>query len=195
MSDGKRVVWDIADPTRPESIFHPLLADHAKVVAPDGFAPIPPNALPALFYPLLNLTSSTPCENPYHVAASLIAQLLPREINDKNMIQFLAFLSQLDPRYRRLLEEKDPRAMLLLVYWHSKLARFEAWWLKQRALVEGKAICIYLERECADDPMIMELVEFPKRILFQATGTTSMKMGNVLDVTDGNTVRNWAEVR
>ncbi|KAH7144384.1 hypothetical protein B0J13DRAFT_43792 [Dactylonectria estremocensis] len=170
MSDGKRAVWDIADPTRPDSIFHPLLADQAVNVAPNGLAPIPPDVLPASFYPLFDLASSTACTNPYHVATSILAQLLPREMNDKTVIQFLSFLSQLDPRFRRLLEDKDPRALLLLVYWLARLASFEAWWLNQRALIEGKAICIYLERDCADDALIMELVQYPKKLLFKIPG-------------------------
>ncbi|KAF7547680.1 hypothetical protein G7Z17_g7554 [Cylindrodendrum hubeiense] len=184
MSDGKRVVWDLADPTRPESIFHPLVADHGKHIAPNGFAPIAPNALPASFYPLFNLASSTASTNPYHVAASVLAQLLAREVNDETVIQFLSFLSQLDPRYRLLLEEKDPRALLLLSYWFAQLAGFETWWLSQRALVEGKAVCIYLERECADDPIIMELLEFPKRLLFKKAGGTNATMNASLNGTE-----------
>ncbi|KPM35017.1 hypothetical protein AK830_g11558 [Neonectria ditissima] len=189
MSDGKRVVWDIADPTRPESVFHPLLADHARHVAPDGQRPIPPAALPAPFYPLYDLVASTPCANPYHVAASLMAQLMQIEVNDTSVIQFLSFLSQLDPRYRRLLEDKDPRAMLLLAYWYAKIVGFKAWWLNRRALVEGQAICIYLERECADDQMIMELLEFPKAILFKGKLEQGRPMGRVLGVTEGSTVQ------
>ncbi|KAK7407958.1 hypothetical protein QQX98_009875 [Neonectria punicea] len=194
MSDGKKVVWHITDPTRPESVFNPLLADHALYVAPDGQAPIPPTALPAPFYPLYDLSESTPDANPYHVAASLMAQLLDLEANDYSVIQFLAFISQLDPRYRRLLELKDPRAMLLLAYWHAKVVGFKAWWLNRRAVVEGQAICIYLERECADDPMIMELLEFPKASLFKGTAGYDKSMDRVLDIKEEITLRGGEEV-
>lgn len=44
MSDGKKVVWNLADPTRQESIFHELLAE--KTSMPDGTKEIPPDVLP-----------------------------------------------------------------------------------------------------------------------------------------------------
>ncbi|CAM1509868.1 Fc.00g002030.m01.CDS01 [Cosmosporella sp. VM-42] len=164
MSDGKKVVWHIADPTRPDSMFHPLVNDHSTRDIPDGFAPISPSALPSSIYSLYNLNTSSPTGNPYHVAASIIAQLLPREIDDDNIIIFLTFISQLDPRYRRLLEEKDPRAMLLLAWWYSQTVVHRVWWLRQRSLMEGQAIIIYLEKHCQDEPRIIELLDFPRGV-------------------------------
>ncbi|KAI5457627.1 hypothetical protein BGZ63DRAFT_363863 [Mariannaea sp. PMI_226] len=167
MSDGKRAVWPITDPSRPESIFHPLILDHRKLSAPNGLAPIPATALPALFYPLCNLTNSTPVSNPYHIAASIVGQLLPREPDEERLIEYLSFTSQLDIRFRTLLEIKDKPAMLLLAYWYAMLTRFPRWWLSQRAKIEGKAICIYMDRECPDDAVIMELLEFPRSMFFR----------------------------
>ncbi|KAM0393234.1 hypothetical protein ACHAPZ_010481 [Fusarium culmorum] len=163
MSDGKKVVWNLADPTRQESIFHELLAE--KTSMPDGTKEIPPDVLLGIFYSVFNLdASSSASTNPYHTAASLLAQLLPREITDNTVIQFLSFLTQLDPRFRKLLEEKDPRAMVLLAWWYTKAAVHSSWWMQRRSLVEGQAICIYLERYCTDVEGICELVKFPKRV-------------------------------
>ncbi|KAF5248189.1 hypothetical protein FAUST_372 [Fusarium austroamericanum] len=145
MSDGKKVVWNLADPTRQESIFHELLAE--KTSMPDGTKEIPPDVLPSIFYSVFNLdASSSVSTNPYHTAASLLAQLLPREITDNTVIQFLSFLTQLDPRFRKLLEEKDPRAIVLLAWWYTKAAVHSSWWMQRH--VEG----------------ICELVKFPKRV-------------------------------
>lgn len=162
MSDGKKVVWHLADPARKDSIFHELLVEREGL--PDGTKPIPQDALPAVFYTTFNLNASTVETNPYHISCSLLAQLLPREITDNNIVQFLSFLTQLDPRYRKLLEEKDPRAMILLAWWYTKAAAHSSWWMQRRSLVEGQAICIYLERYCSHVEGIKELVEFPKSV-------------------------------
>ncbi|RBR20678.1 uncharacterized protein FIESC28_05195 [Fusarium coffeatum] len=162
MSDGKKVVWHLADPTRKESIFHELLGEREGL--PDGTKPIPADALPAVFYTTFNLNASTVETNPYHISCSLLAQLLPREINDNTVVQFLSFLTQLDPRYRKLLEKKDPRAMILLAWWYTKAAAHSSWWMQRRSLVEGQAICVYLEGYCLHVKGIKELVEFPKSV-------------------------------
>ncbi|RGP79253.1 hypothetical protein FLONG3_2689 [Fusarium longipes] len=180
MSDGKKVVWNLADPTRQESIFHELLAERSCM--PDGTKGIPPDVLPDVFYGVFNLdASSSVLTNPYHTAASLLAQLLPREITDDTVIQFLSFLTQLDPQYRKLLEEKDPRAMVLLAWWYTKAAAHSSWWMQRRSLVEGQAICVYLERYCLHVEGIRELVEFPKKafeICCRTGSTTTEESGS-----------------
>ncbi|KAF4459542.1 Sterol regulatory element binding [Fusarium albosuccineum] len=163
LSDGKKVVWNITDPTRKESIFHELILDLDNM--PFGNKPVPPKALPPIFYTMFNLSpESSATSNPYHIAASLLAQLLPRDINDNTVIQFLAFLTQLDPRYRKLLEQKDPKAMVLLAWWYAKAVAHRSWWMQRRSLIEGQAICIYLEKYCKHVEGIQELVQFPKRV-------------------------------
>ncbi|KAF4991064.1 hypothetical protein FGRMN_8089 [Fusarium graminum] len=163
MSDGKKVVWKLADPTRNGSIFQPLLSERDNM--PDGNLPILPGTLPDIFYPMFDLgPSSTAENNPYHIAVSLLAQLLPHKIDDNTIIHFLTFLSQLDPRYRQLLEEKDAKAMVLLAWWYTKAAAHSSWWMQRRSLIEGQAICIYLERYSMHVEGIQELVQFPKRI-------------------------------
>lgn len=169
MSDGKKAVWEIVDPSRTESIYHPLLEalKGPGLSIPDGSAPIPPFILPPAFYALCNImpeSCSSPETNPYHVAVSIIAQLIPLSLNDDTVLHFLAFISQMDPSFRRLLEAKDPRAMLLLAWWYGKVCIRGSWWLQRRAVVEGQAICIFLERECGSDEDMMSLVEYPKRM-------------------------------
>jgi hypothetical protein len=169
MSDGKKAVWKIADPTRKDSVFHQLLKEWDGI--PDGSRPIPPGALPTMFYEAFDIgPSSTAQNNPYHVAASLLAQLLPRRIDDNTVIQFLTFLTQLDPRYRKLLEEKDPKAMVLLAWWYTKAAAHSSWWMQRRSVVEGLAVCIYLEINCEHEAVIQELVKFPRRVFDACRG-------------------------
>ncbi|PTB65025.1 hypothetical protein BBK36DRAFT_1203920 [Trichoderma citrinoviride] len=165
MGHGKRAVWSITDPTRPESVFHnildntPMQRNHFATSAP-----IPPDALPKAFYTVFNLSSSPEdiLGNPYHSPCSILATIWNIRINDDNVIFFLSFITQIDPRYRSLVEEKDPRALLLLLYWHSIVMHHDKWWLRRRCDVEARAILIYVERNCADDEDIMELLEVPR---------------------------------
>lgn len=189
MGDGKKAVWDIVDPLRPDSAFRGMGEELARNPAPNGSGPIPPGVLPPLFYPVFGLVSPEypdslvsspesavavgpnpwsplpPNENPYHVPACLIAHILNHTINSRNMLRFMTFMTQVGAEYKRLLGARDKRALLLMAWWYAKTAPAEAWWLRRRCLVEGLAVCELLRRECADDPRMMELLEFPKREL------------------------------
>ncbi|KAL6895237.1 hypothetical protein HDV57DRAFT_520628 [Trichoderma longibrachiatum] len=165
MGHGKRAVWSITDPSRPDSVFHGIL--DKTPMQHNSFAtsaPIPPDALPKAFYTVFNLSSSPEgiLTNPYHSPCSILATLWNLPIDDDNVLYFLSFITQIDPSYRALVEEKDFRALLLLLYWHSLVMHHDRWWLRRRCDVEARAILIYLERNCADDENIMELLEVPR---------------------------------
>ncbi|KAF3056974.1 hypothetical protein CFAM422_012509 [Trichoderma lentiforme] len=165
MGHGKRAVWNITDPNRPDSVFHNLL-NQTPMQNPIDPSVIVPDSLPPLFYSVFDLSAtSSPETNPYHTACAIISALSVNPINDDTVILFLSFITQIDPSYRSLIEEKDPRALLLLLYWHSMVVPEKRWWLRRRCIVEGKAILMYLERYCADDGDIMELLQVPKRRL------------------------------
>ncbi|KAK1241965.1 hypothetical protein MKX07_007788 [Trichoderma sp. CBMAI-0711] len=165
MGHGKRAVWSITDPSRPDSVFHNIL--DKTPMQHNSFAtsaPIPPDALPKAFYTVFNLSSSPKdiVKNPYHSPCSILATLWNTPIDDDNVLYFLSFITQIDPSYRALVEEKDPRALLLLLYWHTLVMPHDRWWLRRRCDVEARAILIYLERNCADDEEIMDLLEVPR---------------------------------
>lgn len=166
MGHGKKVVWNMADPTRPDSLFSRMTAYQSRDPPPSGSSPIRPHTLPVLFYSVFDIgPSSTAANNPYHVAAALISQLLPVVPTPYNVHHFLSFLSQIDARYQVLLQKKDPRAMILLLYWMAKIVTYPMWWTRRRTLYEGLAICIYIERYCGDGPELMQLIAYPRAVL------------------------------
>lgn len=184
MGHGKKAVWEIADPTRPDSLFTKMTAYQTRDPPPNGSSPIRPHALPALFYSVFNLgPSSTADNNPYHVACALISQLLPVGPKPENVHHFFSFLSQIDTRFQMLLQDKDPRAMILLLYWMCKMVTYPMWWTRRRCLYEGLAIGIYIERHCGDDPELMQLIAYPRAVLSAVyTGVEDGKNENfVLD--------------
>ncbi|KAL3956022.1 hypothetical protein ACCO45_008868 [Purpureocillium lilacinum] len=150
LGHGKTAVWHVADPSRPESVFHRLGESLARDPPPDGHLPVDWDALPPLF---------------------------ARRASDRNVSRFLTFVAQLPAPFRRLLERRDPRALLLLAYWHAKVARRPSWWVRRRSVVEGLAICDYLAGpRCCDaaGPDVVALLEWPRRELLevQARDTT-----------------------
>ncbi|KAL6802827.1 hypothetical protein GGI42DRAFT_33703 [Trichoderma sp. SZMC 28013] len=162
MGHGKRAVWNITDPNRPDSVFYNLL-NKTPMQHPIDPSVIAPDSLPPLFYSLFDLSvTSSPETNPYHGACAIISALSIDPINDDTVILFLSFITQIDPSYRSLIEEKDPRALLLLLYWHSMVVPEKRWWLRRRCIVEGKSILMYLERYFSDDGDIMALLQVPK---------------------------------
>jgi hypothetical protein len=74
---------------------------------------------------------------------------------------FLSFIGHMDPKYKALLHQKDPKALLLLSWWYGKMCQYNVWWQSRRMVLEGQAICLYLERECEEEE-IVGLLCYPK---------------------------------
>ncbi|EGE79763.2 hypothetical protein BDDG_02704 [Blastomyces dermatitidis ATCC 18188] len=92
-----------------------------------------------------------PKVNPYHTALTTLHSLFTTPFKPHTPIApFIAFITHIDPAYRNLLHHKDPLALLLLAYWYGYVYENESehapWWFWSRAMVEGRAICMYLER-------------------------------------------------
>jgi hypothetical protein len=162
MSYGKKAVWEHVDPLRNGGVFHEIV-DHIKQEYLLPLAPKPaPKFLLSAFVDLCNLDSSSDLEkNPYYAAVQSLAPLLDVECNESTILRFLSYISYMNSEFKYLLEEKDPRAMLLLAYWYAKVCRSH-WWVARRAMLEGQATCIYLERYHGDYAAIQELLRFPK---------------------------------
>ena len=163
MSEGKRAIWVIADPLRPDSVFHSLSEefDNAYYFAPK-FAP-GIDGIPTAFIKLYGFDVTTTAEsNPYHVAVRAICGMLDVECTQANVVKLFKFSSHMQPEFLCLMAQKDPRALLLVVYWYAKIQN-AIWWVHRRANLEGQAICLYLERWYPHDTAIHDLLQFPKR--------------------------------
>jgi hypothetical protein len=159
MTENKAAVKQLTDPTRPESLFHSMA--HA-IATPAGGTPIPRQ-----FAILCGLREEEEMEtnqdekNPYYEVLRALAPLLTIECTRETILPFLSFIGHLPAGFKRLLEERDARALLLLAYWYAKVGN-AVWWLERRTMLEGMAICLYLERYHGDDGAIMELLDYPR---------------------------------
>ncbi|TVY35114.1 Sterol uptake control protein [Lachnellula occidentalis] len=162
MSDGKQVIWKIADPTRPESAFHDLAIElqNDNIDAQNFEFSI--EHIPLQFISLYDLDSESTAENnPYYGPIRCLIQLLQMECNHSTIVKYLSFLSQMGKEFKALVTQKDPRALLLVAYWFGRVSH-GGWWVAGRALMEGQAICLYLERYYPHEKTMQELLQFPK---------------------------------
>ncbi|KAI8267906.1 hypothetical protein K4K58_006749 [Colletotrichum sp. SAR11_239] len=134
LGDGKKQVWRLTNPLRSEGIFrdvanelytHVLLPASKLRMGAEDVAHMRAN-LPDGFCELYELAEGLPEDNPYWTAAESLAACWGRTAepgSPEEAKPFLTFLSKLDPRFKKLLEHKDERAMLMLAYWFARVER------------------------------------------------------------------------
>ncbi|MCJ1380841.1 hypothetical protein MMC17_003950 [Xylographa soralifera] len=163
MSEGKKALWEISDPTRADSLFYPM-APWFKQLEPfaSSSGPEMQNLLPELIH-LCEIDGTMLQDNSaYLPSLSFFARTGNIECNTHNLAKFLRFFGRMHPNFRHLIERKDPRALLLLAYWYAKVCQCQQWWLWRRANLECQAICIYLRRYHGDDINILNATRYPE---------------------------------
>ena len=164
MSDGKKEIWKITQPLRSDCVFQALAVEHMGFFTTSCTAP----GLQTLPLELLMLCGldgmATTDNNPYHAAASTLAQSWNLDCMQTVFLYFFCFISSTSAEYRELLEQKDHRALLLLAYWYAKVCQTQHWWTWPRAALECQAICIYLERHRRHDCVLQALLQFPRAV-------------------------------
>lgn len=162
ISDGKKAIWKLCEPTRQDSVWQPMLADRQQFFIPQTTQQL--QDLPDGFIELFNLDK--PRGNPYWDTAAILSNIMYEECNYSNVLKFLGFIAYVNGDFKKLLEGKDMRAMLLLCYWYAKMAQYKNWWTKRRSVLEGVSIVMYLEKHYGFDERVMRLVQIPKAMFF-----------------------------
>ncbi|KAF2687672.1 hypothetical protein K458DRAFT_428515 [Lentithecium fluviatile CBS 122367] len=154
ISEGKKAIWNIANPTRPDSMFSGLATCLNHLKLPSWATHPDISTLPSSIQNLFSITpTSTRQNSPYLFPTIILSRLQGLTPNHDNILDFLRFMAFMPVEFKILLECKDPRAMLLLLWWFRKLETGELWWVRERARVEGRAIEMYLERWCGGELM------------------------------------------
>jgi hypothetical protein len=166
LSEGKKAIWKLAEPSRPDSKFNVIAKEHSYSVVPKWVEENNINAIAPDAQRLFNIDhTSTITNNPYHLPALILSNLQFVPPTHENVLNFLYFLGYMTAEFRNLLEIKDPRALLLLGWWYKRLATSDLWWFARRAAVEGGAIQIWLERWYGGEGGLKKM--------FEALGRTS----------------------
>lgn len=161
ISQGKMALWDATNPLRPDSIFH-FMADEYNVVMTEPSV-LATEQMPTAFVSLCQLDEPLASENnPYYSAVSILAQLLPIECSQATMKSYLQFLNNMKAPFKKLLRQKDSRALLIMAYWYGGMQQ-SLWWVERRARLECQAICLYLERYHGDERDIQKMLVLPRK--------------------------------
>jgi hypothetical protein len=160
LSEGKKAVWKLVDPTRPDSVFNNFARESEHQVIPSCVRENDISQVPEHMRRLFNMDeTSTIQNNPYHLPALILARLLHLPPNHENALNFLYFLGYMTNEFRNLVEDKDPRAVMILGWWLNKLQESDLWWLKRRANKGGKAIQIWLDRRFGGEKRVIEMYD------------------------------------
>lgn len=71
----------------------------------------------------------------------------------------MAFAGELPNSFVRLLDERDPRALLILCYWSALLSQLDFWWVIESAHTVCRELCAYLDK--VPDQRVRNLLQFP----------------------------------
>jgi hypothetical protein len=156
MSEGKMSLWHIVNPLRPESIYSVMAAIYAQMDAP---APEKgTEGIPAALAAVCHLDElSTTINNLYFFTAHALSQILAIPDSQVSTGHVQLFMRSIDDRFKRLLQDRDPVALLLLYLWYRKVGR-SIWWIELRARVECPAICSYLRLQHQGDDAIQSFL-------------------------------------
>ena len=159
MGQGKSAILQLVKPDRPDSIFHTLFSNFPAVE-------FSLENVSLEFLELYELDGLSADCSPYAIPVIIVFAPLDFEIPSSVIALFYAFNSCMHDEFGRLVVNKDPRALLVMAYWYSKICSGQ-WWLRRRALMEGRATIVYLERYCAYDATIQDFLRVPRSVLFK----------------------------
>jgi hypothetical protein len=153
---GKMALWNLVNPTRPESVFRVMTEIFAYI-----HHPLPQRGTDGVSAKLAQLCgldeSSTQENNPYFSVAHALSRLLEAPEGSASQGPVILVWSHMHNEFGTLLEKKDPVALLLLSLWYTR-ARESKWWVDMRARYELPAICTYLRRYHGDNSVIQALI-------------------------------------
>lgn len=166
MSEGKTVLWKIADPLRPDSIYYPMAPDFMRFASSPQSSILELHKLPSAIVQLCNLDKTIiDAEDPYLPSAAFLARTIDLECKSQNTTAFLGFFGCMHPVFKQLLREKDPPALVLVCIWYSKMIQCQQWWIHCRASLECEAICRYFRLYHGHDANIISAIQYPEMIL------------------------------
>lgn len=156
LGTGKMALWKLVDPMRPTSAYRGMHETFRAM-----HQPLPDKGIDGIPIELVRACgldeSSTRENNPYFVIAHGLRILLQEPIGKASMGKCMTVTSHMHNGFDRLLERKDPVALMLLLLWYMRAGK-SVWWIDLRARYEIPAIRTYLQRYHGDNTAIQALL-------------------------------------
>jgi hypothetical protein len=97
--------------------------------------------------------------SPYQQPLSQLCQLMRCDIGHGAIGMFMVFIGKLQPCFIQLLDNNDPKAMLIMAHWCSLVGRIDQWWIKESAKLECARFCSHINM--LSDHGIQDLLPSP----------------------------------
>jgi len=159
---GKKPINQLTDPLREGGEFRSIASEQLAAIDRLACTALPSprswQCVASGFFDIFDL-SQNPSENSYYQPIAALEEIYRFELDSECFLLDLSFLGVLDANFRQLLMEKDEKAMLILLYWHSKMCDRRLWWIWEHSWVEGRAIGEYLDKVWASSPELTMLLD------------------------------------
>lgn len=161
---GKREIWRISDPTRPNCCLR-LMGQEVEIFLQKMSVTEPElKQLPGQLSQLLGLHGHADISNPFRNAANILNNLMAMESSRTSILAFLSFIILMEADFMQLVVDKDPCALILMAHWFAEFSQYPAWYVWRRSILECQAICLYLDRLHGDIDHLDIILERPRRI-------------------------------
>ncbi|KAG4028808.1 hypothetical protein MFRU_019g00960 [Monilinia fructicola] len=98
-------------------------------------------------------------QDSYEGPLSSVCQRMQLGNGQEMICRFMSFVGELPSSFVQLLDQNDPRALLLLCYWSALLGQIDSWWVMGPANVVCRRLCGYLD--AIPEQRIHDLLRFP----------------------------------
>lgn len=162
IGQGKSGVYKITTLLHDDPVFGPLTIIHNPEKEFKLTTGLTLGQLPLPFIRLYGLDDNIGEVNHYRPALVRLARVLDPKCHPVQVVMDFWAFTNMSPEFKALLDDRDPRALLILAYWYMRVNQLGVWWLRPRTVLEGRAICAYLEQCHSGDPDLRSLLQFPK---------------------------------
>jgi len=163
IGQGKSEVYKMTTLIHDDPVFSPLTVIHNPEKEFKLCTGLTLGQLPLPFVRLYGLGNDASGEvNHYRPALVQLARVLDPKCPPVQVVMDFWGFTNMPSEFKALLDNRDPRALLILAYWYMRVNQLGVWWLRPRTVLEGRAICAYLEQHYSADPDLQSLLRFPK---------------------------------
>lgn len=98
-------------------------------------------------------------DSPYLDPLRRLNRIIHQRMDEAMIGPLMQFVATLSPAYMDAAEQLDPKAFIILCYWHALLLKVGQWWIVRTATGACRRTCAYLWEVGGDD--IRRLLQFP----------------------------------
>ncbi|KAJ8118186.1 hypothetical protein OPT61_g792 [Boeremia exigua] len=152
IGEGKKHLWRLAQPLRPDSIFSGITKNQTCLSEPERVSIEATCVVKSHIVTRILCAfgmKNTPSEagSAYYRPILALSRCPKVKLSQENAMEFLSVMTAIRPEFLDLLEAKDMRAVFIMGWWYVLITNGDLWWMSRRPRIEGKAIRIWLRKQ------------------------------------------------